>query len=85
MKDLMRLIKEKRDLHGSHKGVEIKLCTFWGKIKFEMFANVVFLESYNFHVQIRVVDGRICIAYIGNFLRGLILANFVNPSQKRKI
>ena len=67
MKDLMRLIKEKRELHGSHKVVEIKLRTFWGKIniqRFERFAKVVFLESYNFHVQIRVVDGCICVSWI---------------------
>ena len=67
MKDVMRLIKEKRDLHGSHKGVEIKLRSFWGIIniqKFERFTKVVFLESYNFHVQIRVVDGCISVSWI---------------------
>ena len=66
MKDLMRLIKEKRELHGRHKVVEIKLRTFWGRIniqKFERVAKVVFIESYKLHVQIRVVDGCICVSW----------------------
>ena len=67
MKDLMRLIKEQRELHGSHKVVEIKLHSFWDKItiqRFERIARVVFLESYKLHVQIRVVDGCICVSWI---------------------
>ena len=67
MKDLMRLIKEQRELHGSHKVVEIKLHSFWDKItiqRFERITRVVFLESYKLHVQIRVVDGCICVSWI---------------------
>ena len=67
MKDLMRLIKEQRELHGSHKVVEIKLHSFWDKItlqRFERIAKVVFLESYKLHVQIRVVDGCMCVSWI---------------------
>ena len=64
MKDLMRLIKEQREVHGSHEVVEIKLHSFWDKItiqRFERIARVVFLESYKLHVQIRVVNGCTCI------------------------
>ena len=67
MKDLMRLIKEQRELHGSHKVVEIKLHSYWDKItiqRFERFARVIFLESYKLHVQIRVVDGCMCVSWI---------------------
>ena len=47
--------------------MEIKLHSFWDKIttqRFERVANVLFLKSYKLHVQIRVVDGCMCVSWI---------------------
>ena len=47
--------------------MEIKLHSYWDKItiqRFERFARVIFLESYKLHVQIRVVNGCMCVSWI---------------------
>ena len=67
MKDLVGVIKEKRALYDSHNVVEIKLHSFWDRInihRFERMAMVVFQESYNLHVHIKVTDGCICVSWI---------------------
>ena len=44
VKDLMKLIKEKRDLCGNHKIIQLKTRDFWGKVplsKFERLAKLI--------------------------------------------
>ena len=67
MKQLMDMIKEKRDFCGGHKVVELKLYNYWENIsikRFERMARVVFLESYKLLVQIRVSDGCMCVSWV---------------------
>ena len=67
LKNLIKLIKEKRELYGSHKVVEIKLHSLWGEItlqRFERLAKVVFEETYQHLVQIRVTKGCVCASWI---------------------
>ena len=63
----MKLIKEKRELYGSHKVLEIKLHSLWFKStlqRFERLAKVVFEETYQHLVQIRVTRGCVCASWI---------------------
>ena len=67
LKDLMKLIKEKRELYGSHKVVEIKLHGIWFKStlqRFERLAKVVFEGIYQHLVQIRVTKGCVCASWV---------------------
>ena len=67
MKDLMKLIKEKRDLCGNHKIIELKTRDFWGSVKlnkFEKLAMLVFQNLYDCAAQIRIEDGCICVSWV---------------------
>ena len=67
MKDLMKLIKEKRDLCGNNKIVEMKTCDYWGAVtlnKFDRLAKQVFRNLYKCAAQIRIEDGCICISWV---------------------
>ena len=67
MKDLMKLIKEKRDLWGNHKIIKLKTRDFWGKVmlsKFERLVKAIFQELYNYAAQIRIEDGCICVSWV---------------------
>ena len=66
MKDFMKLIKEKRDLHGNHKIIELKTRNFWGEVtlkKFEKVAKLIFQSLYDCAAQIRIEDGCICVSW----------------------
>ena len=67
MKDLMKLIKQKRDLCGNHKIIELKTRDFWGSVvlnKFEKLAMLVFQNIYDCAAQIRIEDGCICVSWV---------------------
>ena len=67
MKDLMKLIKEKRDLCGNHKIIELKTRDFWGVVtlnKFERLAMLIFQNLYDCATQIRIEDGCICVSWV---------------------
>ena len=67
IKHLMKLIKEKRDLCGNHKIVELKTRDFWGNVslkKFERLANLIFQNLYDCTAQIRIEDGCICVSWV---------------------
>ena len=67
MKDLMKLIKEERDLHGNHKIIELKTRNFWGAVvlnKFEKLAMLIFQNIYDCAAQIRIEDGCICVSWV---------------------
>ena len=67
MKDLMKLIKENRDLCGNHKIIQLKTRDFWGKVplsKFERLAKLIFQNLYDCAAQIRIEDGCICVSWV---------------------
>ena len=67
MKDLMKLIKEKRDLHSNHKIIYLKTRNFWGEVtlkKFEKLAKLIFQNLYDCAAQIRIEDGCICVSWV---------------------
>ena len=67
IKDLMKLIKEKRDLCGNHKVVQLKTRDFWGNVtlrKFERLAKLIFQNLYDCAAQIRIEDGCICVSWV---------------------
>ena len=67
VKDLMKLIKEKRDSCSNHKIVQLKVHDFWGKVilkKFERLAQFIFDNLYDCAAQIRIEDGCICVSWI---------------------
>ena len=67
MKQLMGMIKEKQDIYGRHRVVELKLYNYWENIsirRFERMAKAVFQESYDCFVQIRVSDGCMCVSWV---------------------
>ena len=67
MKDLMRLIKEERDLCGNHKIIQLKTHDFWGTVtlnKFERLVKLIFQNLYDCTAQIRIKDGCICFSWV---------------------
>ena len=68
VKDLMNLIKEKRNLCGNYKTVQLKTRDFWGEVplsKFERLAELIFENLYECAAQIRVEDGGcICVSWV---------------------
>ena len=67
MKDLMKLIKEERDLCGNHKILQLKTHDFWGSVllnKFEKLVMLIFQELYDCAAQIRIEDGCICVSWV---------------------
>ena len=67
VKDLMKLIKEKRDLYGNHKIIELKTRDFWGKVplnKFERLAKLIFENLYDCAAQIRIEDGCMHVSWV---------------------
>ena len=67
VKHLMKLIKEKRDLCGNHKIVQLKTRDFWGNVllnKFERLAKLIFENLYDCAAQIRIEDGCICVSWV---------------------
>ena len=67
IKDLMKLIKEKRDLYGNQKIIHLKTRDFWGKVplsKFERLAKLMFENLYDCAAQIRIEDGCICVSWV---------------------
>ena len=67
MKDLMKLMKEKRDLCGNHKIIELKTRDFWGSVvlnKFVRLAKLIFQNLYDCAAQIRIEDGCICVSWV---------------------
>ena len=67
MKDLMKHIKEERDLCGNHKIVQLKTRDFWGAValnKFERLAKLIFQNLYDCAAQIRIEDGCICVSWV---------------------
>ena len=67
MKDLMKLIKEERDLCGSYKIIELKTRDYWGAVvlnKFEKLAKLIFQNLYDCAAQIRIEDGCICVSWV---------------------
>ena len=67
IKDLMKLIKEKRELCGNHKIIELKTRDYWGAVvlnKFERLAKLIFQNIYDCAAQIRIEDGCICVSWV---------------------
>ena len=67
MKELMRLITEKRVILGKYRILKLKLLEYWGQVtmkKFEKVVNAVFNDLYHRAAQIRVDEGCICVSWV---------------------
>ena len=81
VKDLMKLIKGKRDLCGNHKILQLKLRDFWGKVilkRFERLTKLIFDNLYDCTAQIRIEDGCICVSWVIPYINTSVLVT-VSP------
>ena len=82
VKDLMKLIKEKRDLYGNHKIIGLKTRDFWGKVplnKFERLAKLIFENLYDCAAQIRIEDGCMHVTWVLPYIDTSVLVT-VSPN-----